>query len=125
MFALGDQKVFLVGYEKYGTLSFYVPSWISVTQTGLYFVFQLSEGQKLSNPNLGKLVLLRTKNGQLMALPAAQFQQLQQQQQQQKLQADGGMPPRASSAPPPPQTQILQTYQQQSSSRPGIINSVN
>ena len=85
------------------------------------FVFQLSEGQKLTNPNLGKLVLLRTKNGQLMALPAAQFQQLQQQQQQQqqKLQAEGGMPPRASSAPPPPQTQIIQTYQQQSSSRPG------
>ncbi len=54
---------------------------------------------------MGKLVLLRTKTGQLMAMPASQLQQIQQQ----KLQNESGMPPRASSAPPPPQNQILQT----------------
>ncbi len=70
----------------------------------VYF-FQLGEGQRLTNSNMGKLVLLRTKTGQLMAMPASQLQQIQQQ----KFQNESGMPPRASSAPPPPQNQILQT----------------
>ena len=64
------------------------------------FSLQLGEGQRVTSPNLGgRLVVVRTKSGQLMAVSPSQIQNLPIQQR-----PDQNLPPRASSAPPPPQT---------------------